>query len=136
MILSVCYRHKVRHTARAIIIKDKKLLLVTGHGANYYWSPGGGIEKNETPVLALRRELLEELGVQIKSAKHYLSYIVEETQQNVDNFLIEIADEIKPNSEITKIIWLSKGNFKNNDITVSVGLAKNLIPALVKDNLL
>jgi 8-oxo-dGTP pyrophosphatase MutT (NUDIX family) len=126
----------VRHTARAIIIKDKKLLLVTGHGANYYWSPGGGIEKNETPVLALRRELLEELGVQIKSAKHYLSYIVEETQQNVDNFLIEIADEIKPNSEITKIIWLSKGNFKNNDITVSVGLAKNLIPALVKDNLL
>jgi 8-oxo-dGTP diphosphatase len=136
LILSVCYRHKVRHTARAIIIKDKKLLLVTGHGANYYWSPGGGIEKNETPVLALRRELLEELGVQIKSAKHYLSYIVEETQQNVDNFLIEIADEIKPNSEITKIIWLSKGNFKNNDITVSVGLAKNLIPALVKDNLL
>lgn len=132
----MCYRHKVRHTARAIIIKDKKLLLVTGHGANYYWSPGGGIEKNETPVLALRRELLEELGVQIKSAKHYLSYIVEETQQNVDNFLIEIADEIKPNSEITKIIWLSKGNFKNNDITVSVGLAKNLIPALVKDNLL
>lgn len=126
----------MRHTARAIIIKDKKLLLVTGHGANYYWSPGGGIEKNETPVLALRRELLEELGVQIKSAKHYLSYIVEETQQNVDNFLIEIADEIKPNSEITKIIWLSKGNFKNNDITVSVGLAKNLIPALVKDNLL
>ena len=79
--------------------------------------------KMELPVLALRRELLEELGVQIKSAKHYLSYIVEETQQNVDNFLIEIADEIKPNSEITKIIWLSKGNFKNNDITVSVRIS-------------
>lgn len=126
----------MRHTARAIIIRDKKLLLVTGHGANYYWSPGGGIENNETPFLALRRELTEELGVQIKSAKHYLSYMVEETKQKVDNFLVEITGDIIPSDEITGIAWLSKDNFINKDIIVSVGLAKKLIPALINDKLL
>jgi 8-oxo-dGTP pyrophosphatase MutT (NUDIX family) len=126
----------MRHTTRAIIIKDKKLLLVTGYGASFYWSPGGGIENNETSLLALRRELLEELGVQVKSAKHYLSYIVEETQQKVDNFLVEITGEIKPSGEISETIWLSKDNFMNKDINVSVGLAKKLIPALIKDSFL
>lgn len=132
----MCYCLIVRYTARAIIIRDRKLLLVTGHGASYYWSPGGGIENNETPLLALGRELLEELGVQVKSAKPYLSYIIEENQQQVDNFLVVITGEIKPSSEITGIIWLSKDMFINKPITVSLGLVKKLMPALIKDGLL
>jgi len=131
-----CYNHAMRHTIRAIIIQDKKLLLVSGHDADYYWSPGGGIEKNETALEALSRELSEELGVKIKSAKHYLSYTVKETNQKVDNFLVEVIGEIKPGGEITNTAWLSKENFLNKDINISVGLATKLIPSLIKDRLL
>jgi len=126
----------VRHTARAIIILDRKMLLVTGHGADFYWSPGGGIKKDETAIAALRRELFEELNVKVKSAKPYLSYIVKETDQEVENFIVEIKGDIEPNKEITKIAWLSKENFINKDIKISFGLATKLMPSLIKDGLI
>ena len=34
---------------------------------NYYELPGGGIEENETPEVALVREMKEELGVKVKT---------------------------------------------------------------------
>ena len=64
----------MRHTVRALVVRKKKLLLVTGYDADFYWSPGGGIEKNESHLDALTRELEEELGVNIVYPQHYLSY--------------------------------------------------------------
>ena len=126
----------MRHTARAIIIKRKKILLVTGHGSEYYWSPGGGIEGNETPLEALNRELLEELGVKVSASKPYKSYIIEETKQKVDNFLVETTGKLNPGSEVSDIFWLSRDNFINKKVNVSLGLSKILIPSLIKDKLL
>jgi 8-oxo-dGTP diphosphatase len=65
----------MRKSARALIIKDKKLLLVGNSELGIFWSPGGGLEKEETPLEALKRELHEELGLELKSAKHYADYI-------------------------------------------------------------
>ena len=31
----------MRRTIRGIIIRDRKVLLVTGHKADFYWTPGG-----------------------------------------------------------------------------------------------
>ncbi|MEI7690386.1 MAG: NUDIX domain-containing protein [bacterium] len=126
----------MRHTARAIIIKQKKLLLVTGHGSEHYWSPGGGIESDETPLEALSRELFEELGVKVSTSKPYKSYIVEETKQRVDNFLVETSGKLNPGNEVSGIFWLSKDDFLNKEVKVSLGLSKILIPSLIKDKLL
>jgi len=62
----------MRKTARALIINNKKILLVSGHGADFYWTPGGGIENNETPEVALKRELKEELGLEVYKYKDLL----------------------------------------------------------------
>lgn len=56
-----------RHTARGIVIKDDKLLLMERWraGRHYFSVPGGGIEPGETPEQTVVRELFEETGCQI-----------------------------------------------------------------------
>lgn len=52
-------------TTRAFIIKDSKILLVSGYGTYFYWTPGGEIEEDETPDITLKRELKEDLGLEL-----------------------------------------------------------------------
>ncbi|PCI24116.1 hypothetical protein COB57_05995 [Candidatus Peregrinibacteria bacterium] len=48
---------------RAIIIHEKKALLVQHHGRDFFALPGGKIEEGENLQAALVREIEEELGV-------------------------------------------------------------------------
>jgi len=52
-----------RPSARAIIIKDRKIAMVYSKKYNYYKFPGGGIETGECMQDALIREVLEETGL-------------------------------------------------------------------------
>ena len=63
----------VRHSARSIIIKDKKVAMVHSIKYDYYKFPGGGIEDDESKKDALIRETLEEAGLVVKpeSMKEY-----------------------------------------------------------------
>lgn len=56
-----------RHTARGIVIKDGKLLLMERWrpGKHYFSVPGGGIEPGETAEMAVVRELAEETGCEV-----------------------------------------------------------------------
>ena len=58
---------RIREAARALLLDpDDRVMLVRFEFPNTgtRWAlPGGGIEPGETPVLALRRELHEELGL-------------------------------------------------------------------------
>ena len=54
--------------AAAILLNHKGELLITGRPAGKIWSgywefPGGKIEADETPEIALKREMKEEVGV-------------------------------------------------------------------------
>ena len=121
----------MRHTARGIILKNKQVLLVTGHSADFYWTPGGGVENNETTIETLHRELKEELGVTIKSYKPYYSY--EYADQKVDNFILEIDGDIKVGEEITGCDWYDS---TSRNIKPSDGFITTLQPQLIKDGLL
>lgn len=58
--------------AVALVIKGRKILLGRRAAAPYKgtWDlPGGFLEGDEAPEVALRRELKEELGVRIRSAR-------------------------------------------------------------------
>jgi len=121
----------MRHTVRGVILKNKQILLVTGHGADFYWTPGGGVEPGETIVETLHREIKEELGVLIKSYKPYYSY--EYADQKVDNFIIEIDGDIKVGEEITSFNWY---NSTSRNVKTSDGFISTLQPQLLKDGLL
>lgn len=54
-----------RPSARAIIIRDEKVLLIYSKKYDYYKFPGGGIETGEEPAEALVREVQEETGYRV-----------------------------------------------------------------------
>ena len=58
-----CTRTCVRDSARSIIIKDGKVAMIHSLKYDYYKFPGGGIDKDESPVDAMIRETLEESGL-------------------------------------------------------------------------
>lgn len=52
-----------RYRAAAIIIEDGCVLLASNESADYYYSVGGGVHLGETSYDAVKREVLEETGV-------------------------------------------------------------------------
>jgi 8-oxo-dGTP diphosphatase len=58
---------RLRHSARALVIdSDERILLLRVTVADGVWvwiAPGGGLETGESPLDALRRELVEEIGL-------------------------------------------------------------------------
>ena len=57
----------VRVSVRGILIQDDQLLVIhqIKNDREYYVIPGGGVEDYETLVQALKREMLEEVGIQV-----------------------------------------------------------------------
>jgi 8-oxo-dGTP pyrophosphatase MutT (NUDIX family) len=60
------YIKKVRCIA---LDENKKVCMVSNDGISNWMIPGGTVERNENPILALRRELVEEADVEIKNYK-------------------------------------------------------------------
>ncbi|WP_297422402.1 NUDIX hydrolase [Clostridium sp.] len=57
---------KFNYRVGAIIIKDKKLLMVKNDSAPYYYSVGGRVKLNETSEEAVIRETFEETGIELE----------------------------------------------------------------------
>lgn len=57
----------IRNSAKAVIIQNGKILLTKNVDQEgfFYLLPGGGVEKGETLHQALKRECLEEIGVEV-----------------------------------------------------------------------
>ncbi|MBQ7146337.1 MAG: NUDIX domain-containing protein [Lachnospiraceae bacterium] len=58
-----CTRRFTRNSARSIIIRDRKVMMIFSRKYGYYKFPGGGIEAGESPVQAMIRETREETGL-------------------------------------------------------------------------
>ena len=80
-----------RPSARGIIIKNNKLGMVYSQKYDYYKFPGGGIDKDETNIDALIREVKEEVGLEVieDSIKEYGLAIRRESGKIEDIFVQE-----------------------------------------------
>ena len=130
----------MRERISAIIIKDKKILLVTGYDESFYWTPGGKVEPGESHEEALRRELAEELGVALVSMRSYHTYDatneITGQSQKVHCYLVEIKGTPSQKAELTKSMWCSSQDILTGKTKVSKGISSQLLPRLMKDKIL
>ena len=78
-----------RIRAAAIIFMGSKLVtiyrekMINGMLKKYYTIPGGGVEEGESIKEAVKREVLEEVGIQIEVTDKYLYY---ENEKSIEYF--------------------------------------------------
>lgn len=106
---------------RALIVKDKKILVCRTKGREYFFLPGGHVEFAENLKEALRRELFEELGVGVNRSefiggvenlfsqegirKHEISFI----------FLTDISTaEVNSKENHVEFFWFGMDEFINS----------------------
>jgi 8-oxo-dGTP pyrophosphatase MutT (NUDIX family) len=96
---------------------DGKLLLVGGApGDPDYWLPGGGIESDETPEVALARELLEEAAATIHEIRRLGTQRVDDpaTGSEYHAFYwcrVTLADAFVPEHEVMQRHLVSSDDF-------------------------
>ena len=124
----------------AIILNDKKVLMVTGHGADFYWTPGGMIDKSESSKQALSRELKEELRVMPKNIKEYFTYqgykLETGKPMEVVCFLADYEGSLIPDHEVSSYMWYSRSHFDKKSPRLFYMIEEILIPKLIEDDLL
>lgn len=83
----------MRIRAAGVIIKDDKILLMHRfkNRREYFVFPGGGVEGGESAEMALKREIKEELDLDVKSAENFfeLENNFQGSQQKEYYFLVK-----------------------------------------------
>jgi len=120
-----------------ILIKDGKLLMVKGRKCPELWTPGGTLESGETDEQCLRRELKEEISVELKDMKFFKEYTgksfyVPNKVVTQHIYIISVKGAPKPDSEIDELIWLSREEFKIKKYPMIPITEEEIIPDLIK----
>lgn len=116
----------------AIILREGQLLVVRKRGTSTFISPGGKVEPGESAIECLRRELCEELGVELVGAERFGTFkgvaSFEGTPLEVDAWLTSVEGECSPRAEIEELRWI------NGSTQLPVGsiFRDGVIPALVE----
>jgi len=127
------------HKIAGVILKDKKFLAVKEYDMDILLTPGGRTEENETSEETLRRELKEEIGVNLISMKPFGTFS-DRTHDDKDDLILEtyfaeIEGALAPNSEIEKFFWVDS-KFTDPQVSLSMPLKKYIIPKLLEMGLI
>ncbi len=98
-----------------LYLQDGKILSTRSKGKDKYYIPGGKREAGETDIETLVREVKEELSVDIieSSAKFYGAFEAQAHGKaegvivKMTCYTAEYSGELKADSEIAEIVWLT-----------------------------
>lgn len=117
----------------AVVIKDRKMLVVREKGSQWFFIPGGRREGNESDEECLRREIREELGAEIEIVNFYNEFVTKASgikgKVKVRAYFCKMKNKPKPGSEIEEFAW-ADGSFDKRKLG---NVLKVMIPQLKKD---
>lgn len=123
-----------------IILKDKKILVQRkNNNREECIIPGGKREKNETDFETLKRELMEELTVELLETEFLGEYFDKACFSGkplcVKAYLAKVDGDIKCANEIKEAIWIDR-NYELSNIKLGSILKDHVIPELIKRDLM
>ena len=123
-----------------VILKDKQILVQRKkNNREECIIPGGKRKGKETDFETLKRELQEELTVDLVSAEFLGGYddraCISNEPIDVHTYIAQIEGKIKCNNEIKEAIWIDK-NYKEKCIKVGSILGEHVIPKLIERGLM
>lgn len=115
---------KIRKAVRGIFFdKNNHIPLLFVSKSNYYKIPGGGIDKGEDKLKALKREALEEAGCTIK--------VIKEVGKTIEYFAED--NELQTSyCYLGKILSKGKSDFTQNELTEGFKLIWTTLPNAIK----
>ncbi|GGD55860.1 NUDIX hydrolase [Muriicola marianensis] len=101
-----------------VYVVDKKVLCVRSRNKDLFYIPGGKRDKGESDLMALSREIGEELQVTLKPESfRFLGSFEAQADEKPPGVMVrircyesEFKGELKPASEIEEMKWLGIGN--------------------------
>ena len=122
------------------IIKDKKILVQRKkNNRSECIIPGGKRKDGETDFETLKRELWEELDVELINAEFIGGFddiaVFSDEPIHVQAYIAEVEGDITCKNEIKEAIWIDK-DYEKQNIEVGSILGKFVIPELVKRGLM
>ena len=105
------YRFPVFSTAVAMVVRNPektRVMLVRQYGEPREVLPAGYVDKGETAEHAVRRELMEELGLEARELRYLGSHYYEPSETLMLNFAVTVAEtEAHPNFEVDSWRWFT-----------------------------
>ncbi|HEY4161162.1 MAG TPA: NUDIX domain-containing protein [Candidatus Saccharimonadales bacterium] len=124
----------MRQRAGALYVQDHRLFLICEGQQGSYWTPGGGLEKDETFEQALERELQEELDATLLSADLYIRMKDKAANEEICYFLVNMSiPKVLPNG--TTYYWYGRDDHEANTVQISQRVYKTVFPKLIADEL-
>lgn len=125
-----------------IILQGKNLLVVkkrTKDNRQEYIIPGGKREGNETDFETLKRELAEEIQVDLVETRPFGGFddiaIFENIPIHIEVYFSTIVGTPSCDSEIKELVWIDK-DYEKKGIKLGSVLAKFVIPKLIEMGLM
>lgn len=116
----------------AVILQDRHLLVVRKYGTSVFISPGGKTAPGETQFECLRRELKEELSVELADTKPFGTFdrpsALENDMVRIHVWFTTVIGECTACAEIEEIRWITGAD----KLSLGSVFAKCVIPELVR----
>lgn len=126
---------KIRIAAAVIMRSDGATLLVRKRGTSTFMQPGGKIDGNESPLEALQRELLEELGLSIRPDEaeylgNFRAPAANEPASTVtaDLFRVVVNERVQVQAEIEEARWVDANSCR--DLELAPLTAASVLPLI------
>jgi 8-oxo-dGTP diphosphatase len=124
-----------RVAAKAVIIENGKVLLVQDKTDDGWCFPGGGIDIGENAAAALKRELAEEIGVEIQdidSDNKVIEILIGHIKNGIPrcniHFVASVdSSKVKATQETVALEWMPISELQNQKFDSSAGSKSDVI---------